>query len=141
MLKTDEKLLNGEIEADSYQRLKAKLVEERDRTARLSETPQAGEAGVLPDFLYDVIAACNLAEAFPRVWAGAEAEHDERALHDLAGSIAPDKLTFEGGSVRTLGDWGLFGPEAPKTKDADSSCEPAFSVVAGGGFEPPIFGL
>ncbi|WP_420454308.1 hypothetical protein [Rubrivirga sp.] len=125
LLRADEMFLDGQIEDDSYRRLKAKLVGERERAARLFETLTVGEAGALPVALDDVTAACDLAEALPRVWANAEAEHDAQALHDLVGSIAPGKLTFEGGSVRTLGDGGLLGSEAPKTKDAGSTSEPA----------------
>lgn len=138
LLRADEMFLDGQLENDSYRRLKAKLVGERDQTARLFETLSAGEADVLPVSMDDVLAACSLAEALPSVWANAEAGRDAQALHDLAGSIAPGKLTFSSGSVRTLGDRGLFGPAGPKTGDASPTSEPASPVVPRTGFEPVL---
>lgn len=136
LLRTDEMFLEGKIAEDAYARLTAKL--KADRAAeedRLDQTEQ--EAAVSYE---DVRQAADLMEALPAVWRAAVAS-DPMVAHDLVGSIVPEGVTFEGGSVRTAFGASIVGLFGPKTQNADPLGESASGVVAGAGFEPAIFGL
>ena len=139
LLKVDEMFFGGDLEADSYRRLKLKrqkeLTESQDALVRHQE------GGGTEIDLDDIVAAADLLEALPAVWSAAEAEGNAQALYDLIGSIAPSGFVYEGGSVRT--PWGMaeIAAQAPETTNADSEAESASGVVAGARFELTIFGL
>jgi hypothetical protein len=130
----------GELEADSYGRLKAKLKGDLDRARQVFELAEQGDGGgsVTPEAVKN---AADVLEALPQVWARADASRDAEALHDLIGSIAPVKVTFEGSVVRTMGEGPQIGLQPPKTQDADSGDGSASCVAPRVGFEPTTLRL
>ena len=137
LLRADEMYFEGKLEEDSYRRLKIKLRADLDRGRDTFEPALPYE-----DVSLDAVsAAAGLLSALPAVWTRAEEEGDAEAMSDLLGSIIPEKVTFEGGAVRT--PWGAVVSRLfrPQMQNADSVAEPASRVVAGMGFEPMIFGL
>jgi hypothetical protein len=68
-----------------------------------------------------VTVAADLFKVLPAIWKEAMRRGDAEAASDLIGSIAPEKLVFDGEVVRTPFEStakALFGPESQKIKNA-----------------------
>ncbi len=136
LLCNDERFVEGTIEKDSYTRLKADLTARRaEAEAELAKAERIVETSA-----DDVRQAADLMESLPAIWQAAR-QGDPTAAHDLIGSIVPEGIAFEAGSIRTPFGASMIGLFGPKTQNADPYKESASGVVAGAGFEPAIFGL
>ncbi len=126
LLRVDEMFVGGELEADSYHRLKAKLKGEvgatRDRLAGLAD----GQA----EACEEAVRAADLMVRLPAIWEATWGTAPQ-AAYDLVGSIVPEGIAYEGGFIRTPFGAGIIGLFGQKKGDADSDDESASRVVAG----------
>ena len=138
LFKADEALVEGQIERDSHARLKKRYDDEA-----LSLREQLSDLEHLNgDFATRVEIAADLFTILPNVWQTALEQENAEAASDLLGSIAPEKLVYDGEAVRTpFGSTakGLFRPESQKMKTPALFLEPASCQACPGGFEPPTF--
>src|SRR5690606_30184457 len=122
--KDDEALTDGAIPVDSHRRLKTRYdrealtVRERLSEVRRTDDGTARRMAVAAD-LFSMLSA---------VWEAAVSTGNAEAVSDLVGSIAPEKVAFDGEAVRTpFGSLAkaVFGPETQKTGAAEPVKDPA----------------
>ena len=133
---TDEKLVEGHLSADSYQRLRMKYLADRGRAEFELESLALHDES-LEEHLGFLVFLFSRLGVFYRA-APIEVKSS------MLSSIFPEKLLYEHGKVRTLQPSpiiALFGRKSHKTKDAGAEFAPASRPVAGAGFEPATFGL
>ena len=131
LLRNDEFFVEGTIEKDSYTRLKADLIARRAE----AEAELAKAERIVLTSAADVRQAADLMEGLPAIWLAAR-QGDPTAAYDLIGSIVPEGIAFEAGSIRTPFGASIIGLFGPKTQNADSHLGSASGVVPPVGLEP-----
>ncbi len=138
LFKADEALVNGDIQPESHIRLKKRYDREalglRERVAEIGRSDGT--------FARRVTAAADLFEALPYIYDAAVSADNPEAVSDLVGTVAPEKVVYDGETVRTpFGALAkeLFGPETQKKKDTEPGEDSVSCQACPGGFEPPTF--
>ncbi len=138
MFAADEALVDRRIQQESHRRINARY----DRDA-MDLRGRLAEIRMMDNGLAEKITkAVDLFEALPRVWYSKVQNGDARGAWDLVGSIAPEKVVFDGEKVRTpFGSAAkrIFGPESQKIANAEPLGDPASSQACPGRFELPTF--
>ena len=136
LFRVDEMFVEGELSADSYQRLKTRYA--GDLVTARGQLQEAEEEGGA--FKEHLLFAVDLFSRLAWLFQKSAVE----VQHALLGSICPGGLVFDGEKVRTLRPSpviGLFRGKSQKKRDAGRKIRPASREVAGAGFEPATFGL
>ncbi len=118
LLRTDRMYVEGELERDSYQRLKTTYASELRRAKARAGAAAEAKDNAIEAFGYATQLFSNLGLAWE--------EADLEGRDALLGSIFPGKLLFENGRFRTAAEdplIALFGAQRAKKEDADLSKE------------------
>jgi hypothetical protein len=95
------------------------LMPEADLMARCAEVEceLARAETVVATSAEEVRQAADLMESLPAIWKTAR-QSDAAAAHDLVGSIVPEGIAFERGSIRSPFGASIIGLFGPKTQNA-----------------------